>query len=223
MNPIWQYESGPNGPENWHHLCEQFACGRDFPDQSPIELLEAQCVVDPEKIQLKFHYQRERFFAQRFNHAAHFVPPERESFVNYQGVRYVLSDIHFHTPGEHIIEKHSYPIECHLVHTHEQQNLVIGILLDLDEDRGLRLADIEAGVNKGEFFFNPEMFLPELLSYYQYEGSLTTPPTVGPIPWFVMSEPGLISNELYMELQGDNGHNNRPIQPLNGRKVYFVE
>ncbi len=34
-------------------------------------------------------------------------------------------------------------------------------------------------------WFNPSIFLPEERLHYHYVGSLTTPPTKGPVKWFV--------------------------------------
>lgn len=79
--------------------------------------------------------------------------------------------------------------------------------------------------------FSLDLLLPESMSYYRYSGGLTTPLCHESVTWTVLAEPVSISkyqaNVLQTMLHGtsnsQSGHNFRPAQPLNGRKVYYYD
>ncbi len=74
-------------------------------------------------------------------------------------------------------------------------------------------------LEKHEHWVNPDVFFPEQKSHFHYIGSLTTPPTSGPIQWFVMDHVGKLNQEFLLPFDGQYARpNNRPIQPLNGEK-----
>lgn len=228
MDVEWSY-TGDRGPEHWHTLCDWFAQGAAFPDQSPI-MLSPQLADEKKGLteSLAFHYIEEVFTEKEFKNTMHFVPPNTESYVVFQGDKYLLTDIHFHTPSEHVLQDVRYPIEFHLVHMNEQgQNLVVGCLFELG-DEAAKFTKLTALLQESEriheFVFNPVLFLPSQRSHYHYIGSLTTPPTKGPIPWFVFQTVEVIDRQLVQNLKaGMLAFNNRPLQQRNQRKIYFVE
>jgi carbonic anhydrase len=61
--------------------------------------------------------------------------------------------------------------------------------------------------------------LPRERLYYQYLGSLTTPPCTEGVLWLVMKQPVAISREQLRLFAQLYPHNARPVQPLNGRPV----
>lgn len=224
----WNYEDGDIGPANWHLLCERFKPGGLFPLQSPIKLKKAMTepILKEECIQI--HYQKQKFTEKEFKNTIHFVPFDQLSYILYQDEKYYLTDIHFHMPSEHVLDDYQAPLEFHLVHTSNQQvNLVLGILFEtaflsnqICHDHGDEIWDFDHHIQ----WFNPDIFLPENQSYYHYVGSLTTPPTIGPIQWFVFEEVGqmnqafinLFKNELLLK-------NNRPLQPLKNRAIFYYK
>ncbi|MBL1228561.1 carbonic anhydrase family protein [Enterococcus sp. BWB1-3] len=228
MDVEWSY-SGDRGTEHWHTLCDWFAQGAAFPDQSPIMLSEK--IIDEKKSSvdsLTFHYIEETFTEKEFKNTMHFVPPNTESYVVHQNQQYRLTDIHFHTPSEHLLQEVQYPIEFHLVHMNEEgQNLVVGCLFELVDktEKFSKLKRLlEVSERAHDFVFNPVLFLPNERTHYHYIGSLTTPPTKGPIPWFVFRQVEEIDRQLVKNLKKDMlEFNNRPIQSRNKRKIYLVE
>lgn len=228
MDVEWSYE-GQTGPEHWHELCDWFAKGAQYPYQSPISLSHGNHVIkNSEQAQLFFHYQTERFTEKEFKNTIHFVPYSHESYVVFQNVRYFLTDIHFHRPSEHIIDGQVHEIEFHLVHTSEQQkNLVVGVICTFDTEAvELDKVDIQS---KWDFpnhlqTFSPAIFLPQNQSYFHYTGSLTTPPTAGPVQWFVFETIQHFNPEFLKEFSDELlEKNNRPIQETKGRSIYYVE
>lgn len=225
MTTNWGYE-GKRGPEHWHELSQRFACGLDFKWQSPIALNKE--IVTSEKLskELIFHYKEEVFLEELFNNTFHFVPPEKESYLMYDEKKYWLTDIHFHLPSEHTLEEKNYPIEFHLVHMNEaKHNLVVGILFSIDSFDQLiaqKESKIELDQAFPEFCFNPALFLPENRGFYYYIGSLTTPPTIGPIEWIVFDEVQTLSQTFVNYLKKEIIQNNRrPLQPIKDRKVWY--
>lgn len=61
--------------------------------------------------------------------------------------------------------------------------------------------------------------LPKDRRYYAYRGSFTTPPCTEGVRWFVMQQPVQLSNAQIATFRKVIYHNNRPVQPLNGRAV----
>lgn len=227
MDVEWSY-TGANGPEHWHTLCDWFAEGAKFSYQSPIALFSEE-VADGEPIEpIEFHYHTEEFTEKEFKNTFHFVPVNTESYVVFHGEEYHLTDIHFHMPSEHVLEGRQYPLEFHLVHMNKTgENLVVGVLFTIttDYDRTFREMNgfvWEAGTH--EQFFDPSLFLPTQTSHFHYTGSLTTPPTKGPINWFVFDQVQCMDNRFVQRIrEGIVEFNNRPLQPLKGRKIYHLD
>lgn len=227
LDVAWNYEeNGEIGPERWHLLCDRFKPGGEYPFQSPIHLQKNASLILPDKEQLTIHYQKQKFTEKEFKNTIHFVPFDQLSHCVYQGEKYFLTDIHFHMPSEHILDDYQAPLEFHLVHTSKKQvNLVLGVLFQtarltnqICHDHGDEIWDFDHHIQ----WFNPDIFLPVQQSYFHYVGSLTTPPTIGPIQWFVFDEIGLM-NQSFIDLFKNELllKNNRPLQALNGRKIYY--
>ena len=65
-------------------------------------------------------------------------------------------------------------------------------------------------------------------SFYEYDGSLTTPGCAEGLRWFVLTDVGQVSRAAVDRFQriislfpgyGGYASNTRPVQPLNGRRV----
>lgn len=61
---------------------------------------------------------------------------------------------------------------------------------------------------------------PKDLDYYNFEGSLTTPPCTEGVNWIVFKKQENISKDQVKKFSKTLGfNNNRPIQKLNGREI----
>lgn len=227
MDVEWDYSS-ERGPEKWHTLCDWFAEGAKFPFQSPINLSKAQSEQLAKTQKIDFHYKKETFTEKEFKNTFHFVPPNTESYVVFENQEYHLTDIHFHMPSEHTLEAKQFPLEFHLVHMNEiGENLVVGCLFTLINGKN-RFSEGRKALDWAEDshrqFFDPSIFIPETKEYFHYVGSLTTPPTKGPVQWFVFDTIQPMEQAFIEKLkEGMLIFNNRPLQPLNERSVYFTE
>ena len=140
---------------------------------------------------------------------------------------YRLVEAHTHNPSEHTIDGQSFALEMHLVHKRDSGEIaVVGILYRQGEANPAIQAIIDAAPKQGETTkptspMQASDFLPSSHSYYAYTGSLTTPPYTEGVRWQVMSEILEVSEEQVTQLAAltGGGTNNRPIQPLNDRRI----
>jgi carbonic anhydrase len=61
--------------------------------------------------------------------------------------------------------------------------------------------------------------LPKDQRYFQFIGSLTTPPCTEGVLWMVLKQPTQLSREQIRMFQQLFPNNARPVQPVNGRPV----
>lgn len=139
---------------------------------------------------------------------------------------YNLLQFHFHTPSEHYLNGAPYPMELHLVHQAEDGTLgVLGVMMKVGEHHpvieGIWQNAPQSGGHKEvkSVEFSATQLLPEDLSYYNYEGSLTTPPCTEGVQWHVLKTPIELSGHQLHAFQALFPVNARPIQPMHGRVV----
>ncbi|MTD38978.1 carbonic anhydrase family protein [Erwinia sp. CPCC 100877] len=227
MDVEWGY-TGERGPEHWHTLCDWFSLGAKFPYQSPVNLSKGLIHSISKEREITFCYKREEFTEKEFKNTFHFVPPNTESYIIYEEENYYLTDIHFHTPSEHTIDDTHLPVEFHLVHMNNSgDNLVVGCLFELSTEKNQFSKEANTLIWQPEThqqWFDPSIFVPEEKAHFHYLGSLTTPPTKGPVHWFVFETVQKMDQDFFQRIyEGMLPFNNRPVQALNGRKIYFSE
>jgi len=220
----WGY-SGKIGPEYWGDLSPEFIACKIGKNQSPIDVNEENTVkacLEP----LEVRYVADAAYVLNTGTTIKVVTKGR-SYVVVDGKKFYLRQFHFHAPSEHTVDGRHYPFEAHFVHTDDEGNIaVIGVFFELGEPNP-ELAKIwdAMPLEKGQkrvltAKVNPAKLLPEEREYYRYSGSLTTPPCTEGVRWFLIKEPLTLSEDqllLFEELMG--GPNNRPVQPINARKV----
>ena len=220
--------------------------------QSPIDIVTNNLVMSGDLIDLVLT-NFDQSYSGNFTNTGHSVQftPEGGSttarFQNHQGT-YELQQFHFHwgaddTVGsEHTINGSPYSGELHFVtkRTEGSDNAnnayaVLGVLLssdtsDPDYSPSLDQLDnipMQAGATNVVSGVTPMAFLPSNLSYYYYEGSLTTPPCSQVVQWFLLRNPVSLPSDfladLRNEVKGEDDErlitNFRTIQNMNGRMV----
>jgi len=135
------------------------------------------------------------------------------------GVDYELQQFHFHGPSEHTIDGKGGDMELHLVHKSAAGGLaVVGVLLVRGVSSGALAPIFTQLPNDLEVQhalpakFNPSNFLPANRDYYQYEGSLTTPPCTEGVHWIVIKDPVTVSSEDLAQFHERIHVNARPVQ-----------
>lgn len=229
----WYYE-GERKPENWKNICEAFKKAENESLQSPIQLSEqnAKKIHDQKTMNTRYHLTN--FETSFFNHTVHLTPLSGEEvnilFFNHK--RYVLDDIHFHLPSEHQINHESFPLEMHLVHRSKDNDLLVLAITvipnkepaNLEKSRLDSLALNPRVSGRGLLVpVDVAKLLPIKKQFFHYTGSLTTPPTIGPVNWIVFKNQTYMRKGLLQAFKENVGKTNRPLQPLGNRTIYLSE
>jgi len=222
--PHWSYE-GETGASHWAGLDPSYEACATGHMQSPINI---DSFSQKGQEALGFSYQPAN--AMNIANNGHTIQvnfnPGNELSVG--GKTYELKQLHFHTPSEHYIDGAPYAMEMHLVHkAADGQLAVVGVMMEVggeghnqNLEKVWQNAPIVEGANLAEGVeFSPASLLPASSSYFNYSGSLTTPPCTEGVSWFVMQDPIQISAGQLTAFQRLFPVNARMIQPLNGRTV----
>ncbi len=224
----WSYE-GPTGPDHWGELSKEFALCADGSSQSPIDI--ADSLISEQDLQdIEFFYNRSELAVLNNGHTIE-VEYQYGSYIDLDEYIYDLVQFHFHAPSEHTLNGVQFAMEMHLVHRNIFGELaVVGVMIR-EGEANERFEELwanlprEAGqVIEAEEEINADDLLPEARMTYRYAGSLTTPPCSEGVRWNLMAEPIELSREqiaLFKEVLSSSccPHNNRPVQPLNDRKI----
>lgn len=223
--PHWSY-SGETGPSRWSSMANEYAVCSSGKEQSPVDLAHAQLEG---AVELAFSYVSSAGTVTDNGHTIQVDIPGGGS-VEVGGRRFDLVQFHFHGPSEHTVGGRSFPLELHLVHKDKQGKLaVVGVLIEAGSASSALskvIASLPPTPGRPESLsgsINPTTLLPKMTSSFQYSGSLTTPPCTEGVAWSVLVAPITMSQEQIDTLRERfHGANNRPIQPLNQRRL-FVE
>ena len=229
--PHWAY-GAEHGPEEWGSLCPEFSTCGTGRSQSPIDISGAAKAALPA---LATAYLPAELRIVHHEHQADVVNNGHTVQVNYpggstlsvDGQTFSLLQYHFHSPSEHTLDGKHFPMEMHLVHKSADGKLaVIGAFVaegaanaafepvwaNLPKEKGVEvhLEHVEVDV---------DALLPEDRTTFRYDGSLTTPPCSEGVKWFVLANPVALSSKQIAAFRAVVQDNNRPTQPLNGRKI----
>lgn len=136
-----------------------------------------------------------------------------------------VKELHFHHPSEHHIDGVAAALEAHFVHEFANgQKAVVAILFNLGApDPALTQIltavpqpkkTVTLNVTVTDWFQNTD--------YYHYIGSLTTPPVYEGIEWYVAQAFKTISPEQLQRFTQLFPANNRDIQALNQRPIFYL-
>lgn len=221
--PHWEYE-GHHGPAHWGEMDKDFeVCGLGK-QQSPIDIRATEKKAGLPA--LAFDYSASPLKIVNNGHTVQ-VNMDAGGGLLVDGHAYRLAQFHFHTPSEEMVKGSRYSMVAHLVHKDEAGKLaVVAVLIRKGkENAALKTVfdnmPIAAGpVHSVEGLgINVADLLPAKRGYYQFEGSLTTPPCSEGVKWYVLSTPVEASVAQIKAFQKLYRHNARPTQPLNGRVV----
>lgn len=146
--------------------------------------------------------------------------------LDLSGHQWSLSQFHFHTPAEHLLNGEASPMEMHLVFSDASDNLlVVGRWVQAGNFNSA-LDPIFSNIPQTTTetlhidHFNLNELIPGDLSSFRYSGSLTTPPFSEGVTWVDLAKPLYMSQgqiDAFSSLFPDGDA--REIQPLNGRII----
>ena len=157
-------------------------------------------------------------------------------------VTFTNAQFHFHAPSEHTIDGKQFDLEVHFVHlfkdaTQDPDGDTLGAVIGVFFDRSAGTEDSEFLENLwdtsgDEAKIGVRSFLDKVdfSDYWNYKGSLTTPPCTEGIKWTVLKKVQPISEaqlakftELWAGDQAFAGGygNYRVVQPLNARTLWY--
>lgn len=220
----WSYE-GATGPQAWGNMKPDFNVCAIGKRQSPINIEESATLQGPAE-PLKFNYQASSGTVVNNGHTIQ-VDLFGDNYITVRGSEYKLLQFHFHHPSEERVNYKSFAMVAHLVHRNaEGQLAVVAVLLDPGTANALinkvwTYMPLDSGdrVRMPTGLIDMNEILPTDQRYYQFMGSLTTPPCSEGVLWMVLKTPVAISREqikLFSQLFPNNA---RPVQPVNGRAV----
>ena len=221
----WTYD-GHSGPENWGTLEHEYAACGEGKEQSPIDIRDAK----PDHLSpIEVRYKDTPLDIVNNGHTIQ-INYETNSHAVLAGHDYKLAQFHFHAPSEHRIDGHSFPMELHIVHKDDAGNIaVIGLLFEEGKENSFLerfWSKLPQHAEEKQHYDNTEINVSDLLpankAYFHYSGSLTTPPCTQGVKWFVMKEAVSASGEQIKKFAALFGHNERPVQALNGRTIVLV-
>ena len=220
----WAYE-GENGPQAWGKLKPEFNTCALGKRQSPINIEESSTLQGPAE-PLQFNYQPSSGTVVNNGHTIQ-VDLYGDNTLTVRGSTYKLIQFHFHTPSEERVNYRGFAMVAHLVHkNNEGQLAVVAVLLDPGVANALvnkvwTYMPLDTGdrVRMPQGLIDMNELLPKDQRYYQFMGSLTTPPCTEGVLWMVLKQPAGVSREqikLFTQLFPNNA---RPVQAVNGRAV----
>ncbi|MDZ7938013.1 MAG: carbonic anhydrase family protein [Rhodoferax sp.] len=220
----WTYE-GEKGPQAWGKLKPDFNLCALGKRQSPINIEEDRTLQGPAE-PLLFNYAPSIGTVVNNGHTIQ-VDVQGDNSITVRGGRYRLVQFHFHAPAEEQINGKRTAMVAHLVHRNDDGQLaVVAVLLEpgnvnpfIDKVWTYMPLEINDRVRMPSGMLNLNELLPADQRYYQFMGSLTTPPCSEGVLWMVLKSPMPISPaqlKLFTQLYPMNA---RPVQAVNGRPV----
>lgn len=231
---VFNYRAG-RGPGTWAELDDAWSACGEGESQSPIDISGAAVrnLPDPE-----FDYKPSKIEVLNNGHTVEFVY-DQGSALHIGRSSYEVAQFHFHTPSEHSFRGGAhFPVEMHIVHKDPVGRIAVVAVMLREGERnralpnarrwGQMLPREEGLVYELQESVDLGALLPDDRRTYRYSGSLTTPPCSEEVRWLVMAQPIEVSRSQLGELRqalnqlkfaSAKGTNNRPTQPLNGRRL----
>jgi carbonic anhydrase len=222
VTQMWGYE-GATGPDKWSDLKPEYLLCKTGKNQSPINLKWTKPKTGGD---ISFQYRPESLKVIDTGYSYE-VDLSGTSSATLHGKSYSLNHIQFRTSSEHALSGNLLPMEAELFHKSSDGEIAIVSVIVIQGHKNPVFQDIldnmpkQKGVvgEKSDVLFDPSKILPDRLTHYHYTGSLTTPPCTEGVQWFVLNTPVEVSKGQILQFRSAYSRNNRPLQPLNGRKV----
>lgn len=220
----WAYH-GINGPQAWGRLKPEYATCATGQRQSPIHIDESITLRGPAEA-IQFDYGPGNATIVNTGHTLQ-VDMGGDNGIIVRGSRFQLMQLQFHHPAEERINSRGFTMSAHLVHrNHLGQLAVVAVLLEpgaanpvIDHLWTYMPLGKDDRVPFPRGSVDLTGLLPDDPLYFQFMGSLTSPPCTEGVLWMVLKQPVTISDEQLRLFAQQFPNNARPPQATNGRLV----
>ncbi len=223
----WSY-SGDEGPQHWGDLDPTYALCKTGGAQSPIDLPLAPSRHEPAPA--RPHWDPIPLRLTNNGRIVQVNDTAPSAFV-VDGTTYHLAQFHFHSPSDHTIGGHRYPVEMHLVHKSDAGKLLAVAIFFESGAENVTLAPMWSAMSAPADGSAPVVpgatvdvspLLPSAPKYLRYSGSLTVPPCTEGVTWLVVEPDGktqMSPDQIKTLHDRTQPSSSRPIQPAGAREV----
>jgi carbonic anhydrase len=224
---VFTYDDSKTGPEHWGEIGHGNSACATGNEQSPIDIAprRLQGVDWLEPVSFKYKPSRIKVVHTGHTFQVNYEPGSRMTFM---GREYELAQLHFHTPGEHLVNGRGADMEVHLVHQTLDASktlAVLGLMVNAGAENALlarlweRMPDKPGKEVATPLTLDVTEVLPQGRDYWTYSGSETMPPCNENVTWILLKQPIQASRQQISRLTEVFGKNARPVQPLKERFV----
>jgi carbonic anhydrase len=220
----WTYEES----DHWSSLDPAYALCNTGKQQSPIDIdIRNAETADLPALQFESRSMPLRYVINNRHTIRVDYDAGNGNFLLADGVRYELTQFHFHRPSEEQVDGKAYDMEVHLMYKSGDgkiagvtvfvmpgsPNSTIGKIWEhMPQTEGQQRVD-------GMEISSGNLLPSDTAAYYEYVGSVTAPPCTEGVTWFVLKKAIEMSAGQIAAFARLYPHDARPIQPLNGRIV----
>ena len=219
-DPTWSY-TGATGPEHWAELDPAFSLCRSGKAQSPINIDAASPAELP---RLNLSYLTSPSTLLHNGHNLN-IKPTSQGWINVGTDIFDFESLYVNTPSEVQIKGRRFPLAVNLEHRNLMgKPIMVAILFEIGA-KNLVLEQLLSAIppHKGDALtlgrFDVTQLYPEKRDYYDFTGSMTTPPCSEGVRWLVMKTPVQLSEAQLNTFQLVFPMSARPIQPTNNRTI----
>jgi carbonic anhydrase len=220
----WGYK-GDVAPYHWSSIQHEYKSCGEGKQQSPINLVSSN--AKRLKHPITFAYQDMVGEVENNGHSIE-LDFSGGPFVEMEGIRFYLRQMHFHAKSEHALEGVFYPAELHIVHeSHDKELLVLGFFLELDDKNFDHYGFFRSLPRVGEKKISDKIQLAKLVQFngahFYYRGSLTTPPCTENVRWVVFDKHIKLSSAQLKSFESLYSNNYRPLVAMQDHQLFYSE
>jgi carbonic anhydrase len=216
----WGY-TGDAGPDKWGGLDAADAACSGGDQQSPIDITDAISARQP-PLRIDWSNRPDTIVNNGHTIQLAFAQGSALSLGNQM---YVLRQLHFHHPSEHLVDGKRFAMEAHFVHEAADGLAVVGVLMIPGKPNAAfkkiiaTMPPEEGPPTSADQAVDPSRLLPAQRAYFHYKGSLTTPPCSQTVDWIVLSHPIEVDEGDIARFAELYPMNARPIQTRDRRFI----
>ncbi len=220
--PHWSYQ-GENGPLRWSSLDPSFSSCKFGHQQSPVDIRKSK-KYDLDPIEFDYHPSPLNVIDNGHTIMVTYAPG---SSITVAGHHFVLKQFHFHHPSEEKINGKASDMVVHLVHADIEGKLgVVAVFLKVGRPNSViqtiwqhlpKKKNVATKIDT--LTIDATELLPSDRGYYNFMGSLTTPPCTESVEWFILKSPSTLSADEVNAFAKLYPMNARPTQPVYNRFI----